>query len=217
MFRATFDLPDAWAIQLWMPGLFIAGAATLASLAWAATGAGRTLRLGLALAASLLLGLGALRLQPHALTYGPLWLALAALIVLAEPKRRAAVAILVAVAAVPLIPIGRLIERRPVDQFRAEFDLIMRATCPTDTVLTGWRGCAVFRPHAYRYFFLHSGTLQMLTEEERGAQVIEALARSNPKAVIRDAGTRGLRLEVQAYLDARYRPTGVGDIWLREE
>ena len=40
-------------------------------------------------------------------------------------------------------------------------------------------------------------------------------AQGLPGAVIRDEGTRGLSAAVQDWLDERYEPSGIGDVWLR--
>ena len=119
-----------------------------------------------------------------------------------------------ALAALPLVEIARMAEERPVDDFRAQFEFVQANLEPGDTVLTGWTGCAVFQPHAYRYFFLHRGMLRMLDGETLGAEVLRALELRPPAAVVRDAGTRGLSAEVQAFIDERYEPAGVGDLWL---
>ena len=102
---------------------------------------------------------------------------------------------------------------RPIDGFRQQFDFVASTLGDEDVVLTGWTGCAVFQPHAYRYFFLHSGMLGNLDEEEKGSAVLRVLESDPPAAVIRDAGTRGLGVEVQTFLDAHYVPSGVGEIW----
>jgi len=132
----------------------------------------------------------------------------------AEPGQGRAAAGMAALAFFPLIEVARMAEERPVDGFRAQFDFVDGTLGPDDAVLTGWTGCAVFQPHAYRYFFLHRGMLRMLDDEAKGADVLRVLEADPPAAVIRDAGTRGLGEGVQAFIDARYEPSGVGDVWL---
>ncbi len=113
----------------------------------------------------------------------------------------------------PLVETARMAAVRPIDGFRQQFDFVASTLGDEDVVLTGWTGCAVFQPHAYRYFFLHSGMLGNLDEEEKGSAVLRVLESDPPAAVIRDAGTRGLGVEVQTFLDAHYVPSGVGEIW----
>ncbi len=119
-----------------------------------------------------------------------------------------------ALCAFPLIELGRMAEERPIDDFRAQFDFVSAELGPDDRVLTGWTGCAVFQPHAYRYFFLHRGMLRALDEEAKDGAVLMVLESDPPAAVIRDAGVSGLGPGVQAFIDAHYAPSGVGDIWL---
>lgn len=171
--------------------------------------------IGLGSALGLLL-FGAYRLQPHAMPWALAWGALGLILVVSPPKQRLRATALVFLMAGPLTPIARLLHERPVFPFRAEFDAIMANTEPGDAVLTGWRGCAVFRPHAYRYFFLHKGVLQMLSPQERGDLVLEALRSKEPAAAIRDEATQGLSNDVQSYLDQNYAPADVGDIWFRK-
>jgi hypothetical protein len=40
-------------------------------------------------------------------------------------------------------------------------------TSPTDTMMDGRTGIGVFRPHAYFYWFMNSGVLAMMTDEQR--------------------------------------------------
>ncbi|MDG1048993.1 MAG: glycosyltransferase family 39 protein [Planctomycetota bacterium] len=126
--------------------------------------------------------------------------------------RMAAVA--VALCAFPLVEIARMAEERPIDEFQRQFDFVSAELGPEDTVLTGWTGCAAFQPHAYRYFFLHRGMLRSLDEEAKGGAVLRAIESNPPAAVVRDAGVAGLGPGVQAFIDAHYAPSGVGDIWL---
>lgn len=84
-----------------------------------------------------------------------------------------------------------------------------------DTVLDGWSGYGVFRPHAYFYFFLNDGMLTMLNARQKGQDVIDALERQPTKFIIYDAFVRSLNPEVQTYIQEHYRATGTGDIYER--
>ena len=44
---------------------------------------------------------------------------------------------------------------------------VLTSTRPTDTVLDGWSGLGVFRPHAYFYFFVHGGIMQFISAQDR--------------------------------------------------
>ncbi|MEM8712704.1 MAG: hypothetical protein AAGG01_17270, partial [Planctomycetota bacterium] len=204
-------LATPWAKSVALPCAYVAGAAALSVLA--ARRGTKAPRLALTAAAAALAGFGAYALQPHTLTYGWAWLALGLLPVLVPVRHQLGAVALSAMVVPAMIPLGRLISDRPVEPFRAEFEWIMNETGSNDAVLTGWRGCAVFRPHAYYYYFLHPGMLQMLSPLDLGPRALEARQRTSPAAVIRDPATRGLGPEVQRYLDEHYEPTGIGDIW----
>lgn len=199
-------------------GSALAPAAIISASGFIAVGALRgqgVTRFGGLIAALGVLLTGAYYVQPHAVPWALAWCALALVIVLSPGRHHIRAATLVLVVAGPLVPIARLPHDRPVFPFRAEFDALMDKTSPSDYVLTGWRGCAVFRPHAYRFFFLHKGVTQMLSEEELGPMVLEALESTTPAAAVRDGATRQLSASVQSYLDLHYEPAGVGDLWLR--
>ena len=57
--------------------------------------------------------------------------------------------------------------------------------------------------------------LAVLTEQQKGEDVLAILRVRPPRVVVRDAGTRALSAEVNRFIDGRYAPTGVGDLWLR--
>lgn len=208
---------SAWAVTALEPALFMVCAAIFTTLAWQGQVASgqRVVRALLAATAAAVFVTGALRVQPHALQYGALWVFMVAAVVLASRVERTQLIGLTILVAGPFTLTARLIERRPLHDFRAEFDAVMENTAAEESVLTGWRGCAVFRPHAYYYFFLHDGVLQMLSEADRGPAVLTALRSNPPGAAVRDAATRSLSEDVQSYLDEHYEWSGVGDVWLR--
>jgi len=92
---------------------------------------------------------------------------------------------------------------------------VLETTDADDAVLTGWRGSAAFRPHAYFYPFLHAELQMMLSDAQRGADVVEALERVRPELVEYDRAVRALEPVVQDYVRRHYRPTGVGVFWRR--
>jgi hypothetical protein len=58
----------------------------------------------------------------------------------------------------------------------ARLRYVFEHTRPSDVVMDGWEGTGVFRPHAFRYFFLHDELLAMLPEHDRDAY-LDALER----------------------------------------
>lgn len=142
------------------------------------------------------------------------FLALVGATLLVAPSReRVTYALLLLVLVVPLARVvGRTIWRDT--EVRRDFEFLMANSAPDDTVLTGWSTATMFRPHAYEHFFLHGGMLAVLTEAQKGEDVLAILRQRPPRVVVRDAGTRALSAEVNRFIDERYAPSGVGDLWL---
>lgn len=102
------------------------------------------------------------------------------------------------------------------DRQRARVEFVLANTGPDDPVFDGYSGYGVFRPHAYRYWFLHDEVQLMLSDDERGPQVIEALERSRTPIAIVDRWSAALPTEVQRYISEKYRPTEFPDIRVRK-
>jgi len=156
-----------------------------------------------------------------ALVYAALVAASAAPWVAALARGRSAAGVRLTLAAAALalaVPLYRVVDRiRWRDTaVRQEFAALHAHTGPDDTVLSGWSAPTMFRPHAYRYFFLHPGMLAALDAEAKGPAVLRILREQPPAIVVRDDATRGLSAEVNAYLDAHYHPLGVGVLWQRQ-
>ncbi len=89
---------------------------------------------------------------------------------------------------------------------------VMTVTSPTDTVLDGWSGLGVFRPHAQRYFFLHPEIRALLGEPYR--QQMEADVRSGalaPKVAILDLDLVSVSPGMSNALRRWYRPIDASD------
>ena len=97
-----------------------------------------------------------------------------------------------------------------------EVRFILQNTTPQDTVLDGWTGSGVFRDHAYYYYFLHSEVRNMLTPKESSEDVVNALRRKETKIIIYDGNVQALSQEVRNYVEANYKPTGVGNLYVRK-
>jgi hypothetical protein len=70
----------------------------------------------------------------------------------------------------PVVDLTSSFARRD-DAQTARLRYVFEHTAPTDTVLDGWMGTAVFRPHPLYYFFMHGELRVMLTESEKDAYV----------------------------------------------
>ena len=70
----------------------------------------------------------------------------------------------------PVVELRRSFFERDQRQ-TARLRYVFEHTQPTDTVLDGWLGTGVFRPHPLYYFFMHGELLAMLSESQRAAYV----------------------------------------------
>jgi hypothetical protein len=93
----------------------------------------------------------------------------------------------------------------------ARLRFVLTATRPDETVLDGFTGAGVFRPHAYYYFFLHDEVRALLGSTElwrlRGQLRDGEIA---PALVILDRDLRELDAQVVAFLTENYEDVGDG-------
>ncbi len=98
------------------------------------------------------------------------------------------------VAAVALLLVFPVVEQadflwqEPNDAQRARVAFVLAHTRPDEPVFDGYSGYGLFRPHAYRYWFLHEEVQQMLSREELEHGVIDALERSRRRLPSATAG-----------------------------
>ncbi len=112
----------------------------------------------------------------------------------------------------PLVEQADWTPRHPNTPERQRVSYVMAHTGPTDPVFDGRSGWGVFRPHAYRYWFLHDEMQLMMTDEERGPAIIAALEQQQVPIVIVDDFTRLLPRSVLDYIKAHYVDTPFPDI-----
>ena len=149
--------------------------------------------------------------------YWVVWTSCLILAILAVWRGRRRYVVLFLLIGISLYPFNQVLTRTETGD-REDLDRIkyvLENTTPNDTVLDGWSGLGVFRDHAYYYYFVHTGVRRMLTEKERSEDVIRALREKNTKIVIYDGNVRDLSASVREYIEANYRPTGVGSIHIR--
>ncbi len=109
----------------------------------------------------------------------------------------------------------------PLNQIRAAFEwdnrqqlailqYVLENTTPEETVMDGWSGIGVFRPHAWFYWFPHGDINPLLTEEQR-LQLFEDLrnGKINPKLVNLDACVQAILPEVTEFFMDNYQPVGL--------
>jgi hypothetical protein len=87
----------------------------------------------------------------------------------------------------------------------ARLGFVYDRTTPGDPVMDGWEGMGVFRPHAFRYFFLHEETLAMLPTAELDAY-LDALESGaiRPRLIALDKNLRALGPRFLAFVTAHY-------------
>jgi hypothetical protein len=91
--------------------------------------------------------------------------------------------------------------------------LILENSSSSDTVLDGYSGIGVFRPHAFRYFFLHAEMRKMLSETEV-AELENGLESGtiSPRFISGDSHLRAVSPRVRAYLDRTFEPSGTAPV-----
>jgi hypothetical protein len=94
---------------------------------------------------------------------------------------------------------------------------VIEHTLPTDTVMDGYQGSGVFRPHAYFYWFLPYNDRQRLTAQDK-QRLLEALTAGtiSPAVIMLDSHLRDVSPAVTAFFVSHYEPVGTGFIWRRK-
>jgi hypothetical protein len=94
--------------------------------------------------------------------------------------------------------------------------LILDNSKPSETVLDGYSGIGVFRPHAFRYFFLHS-EMRLMLEQDAIKELEEGLAAGsiNPRFSSADAHLRSVSSRVRDYLDHHFATVEQGPLAIR--
>jgi len=107
----------------------------------------------------------------------------------------------------PFVDLGRSLDRRD-DQQIARLRYVFEHTGPGDSVLDGWLGSGVFRPHPLYYFFMHSELLAMLSEREKDAY-LDALesGRVRPSLITVDVELMALGPRFGHFVQTRYATT----------
>ena len=85
-----------------------------------------------------------------------------------------------------------------------------------EPVFDGYSGYGVFRPHAYRYWFLHEEVQQMLSADEMATGIVHALEERKPPIAIVDQWVRTLPESVHEYIASHYADTVFADIKARK-
>ena len=112
-----------------------------------------------------------------------------------------------ALAGLAVLPIIALVDayQESNDEQLVRLQRVYQTTKPTDLVMDGWAGAGVFRPHAFRHFFLHEETRAMLPSAEWDAY-LDALesGRIRPKLIVLDQNLRAMGPRFLDFVDRRY-------------
>lgn len=162
--------------------------------------------------------------QQYYLTFLPVMALLAGFGLAAASERLAARRLAPALVAVPVLLLASV---QPYQLFRAQqgrgnadkqasIRFVIENTTPGESVLDGYTGVGVFRPHAWRFFFLHAELRQMLGEAER-RELLEGLERGEvaPRLISFDGHSSRVSPQVTAFFERNYQPVGQGPLWAR--
>ena len=88
---------------------------------------------------------------------------------------------------------------------------VLEHSAPQDTVMDGWEGVGVFRPHAWYYWMLH-WEIRVMLDEPQKQQLLEDLhsGRIAPAMVNLDPSLEELSPEITEFFTRRYASVGIG-------
>jgi len=104
----------------------------------------------------------------------------------------------------PVVDLARSFTRRDERQI-ARLRTVFERTAPADTVLDGWMGTDVFRPHPLYYFFMHGELRVMLSDAEKDAYLTALESgRVRPSLIAFDVELAALGPRFVNFLRAHY-------------
>lgn len=106
---------------------------------------------------------------------------------------------------------------RPFTFQRERIEFVLANTSPAEPVVYGFDGYAVFRPHLYRYWFLHDELVLQVTPEKVVADLKQLIQTHRPRLVCYDSYLRQLPKEFEEFLRLGYSPSAYPEIWVRTD
>jgi 4-amino-4-deoxy-L-arabinose transferase-like glycosyltransferase len=119
-------------------------------------------------------------------------------------RRWATVGAILPLLVLPILYLGWSFNHRN-DRQLARLRYVFEHTAPTDTVLDGWLGTQLFRPHPLYYFFMHRELLGALSESDKDAYLAPLESgKVRPSLITLDDELLALGPRFSAFLRARY-------------
>lgn len=124
---------------------------------------------------------------------------------------------LVAMSVGPLMRLHNALGSADITPQIDEIRYIIENTTPTETIMDGYQGSGVYRPHAYFFWFLTYNDREGITEKDR-QKLLEGLETGSiaPKLILFDKNLRGLSPAITEFFEHYYEPVGTGFIWRRK-
>jgi hypothetical protein len=117
----------------------------------------------------------------------------------------------------PLIRIHKSWASADATSQMEEIRYILENSAPTETVMDGYRGTGVFRPHAFFYWFLPLNERTGVSQKEK-QQFLENLQNGTvaPRLILFDSNLRAFSPPVTEFFEKNYEPSGTGIVWKRK-
>jgi hypothetical protein len=125
--------------------------------------------------------------------------------------------LMTALVAYPVVQQFDYIYRAPNTSDRIGVEQVLRLAGEDEPVFDGYSGFGLFRPHVYEYWFRHDELQLMMTEEQLGPDIVEAIESSRAPVLIDDRFVALLLDTVHTYLRSHYVPTDVENILVRRD
>ena len=99
----------------------------------------------------------------------------------------------------------------------SEIRYILVNSRPDETVMDGWTGLGVFRPHAWFFYFLHTEMRKMMTRDQFDSLYQDLrTSRVAPRLILFDQDLKSLSPEITAFFKQHYTSVGLPNIWVRK-
>jgi hypothetical protein len=99
----------------------------------------------------------------------------------------------------------------------SEIRYVLVNSRPDETVMDGWTGLGVFRPHAWFFYFLHIQMREMMTRDQFESLYQDLRSgRVAPRLILFDHDMHSLSPEITVFFEQHYASVGLPNIWVRK-